>query len=448
VIEFASETKRFRPGLVPADEAHRAAARAFVEKRVAGGGTALAGAIGEALAQAATATDAKDGGEGRLALVVLLTDGRPTVGERDGDAILRHAVGANAGGARVFTFGVGRDLDVRLLDRLAQKTGGVREYVGEHERLDAVVTAFFRTVDRPVLTDVTLTASEGVGSLYPKQSRDLFAGAEVVVLGRYEKPGPVELTLRGKRAGRDVTFVFRGTLSEHEDDAGLERIWAQRKVAYLLDHVRLHGENEELVDEIRALATRHAFVTPYTAHLVVEPGARRRITSSTPLHFDSSGRRGSGGGHGGAFRGPNGGVPPGLRDPSDPQPAPPPASDAGGRPPSGPTTPGMPSPPPVDASKALKEAKESDRAGARLWTRTVNGRLFRYTTRDRWVDAAWDGKREPIRIETFSEEFWDLLEAHPELAKVLALGKRVVFLHEGEVYEVAPPPKKDDEAKK
>jgi HEAT repeat protein len=48
--------------------------------------------------------------------------------------------------------------------------------------------------------------------------------------------------------------------------------------------------------------------------------------------------------HGGSFRGPNGGVPPGLREPSDPEPPPPPPSDPGD--PGGPTTPGGPAPGP------------------------------------------------------------------------------------------------------
>ncbi len=46
--------------------------------------------------------------------------------------------------------------------------------------------------------------------------------------------------------------------------------------------------------------------------------------------------------HGGAFRGPNGGVPPGMREPSDPEPPPPPPSDPGD--PGGPTTPSEPDP--------------------------------------------------------------------------------------------------------
>jgi HEAT repeat protein len=47
--------------------------------------------------------------------------------------------------------------------------------------------------------------------------------------------------------------------------------------------------------------------------------------------------------HGGSFRGPNGGVPPGLREPSDPEPPPPPPSDPGT--PAAPTTPSAPSSP-------------------------------------------------------------------------------------------------------
>ncbi len=424
VIEFATDVRPFRRELIAATPANKKAAATWIAARVAGGSTALADAIDTSLAL--TKAD-----EERLSMVVLLTDGRPTVGERDGNVILKRALQANRGGARVFTFGVGSDLDVRLLDRLAEKTRGVREYVGAHERIDSVVARFFQSVDQPVLTGLTLETSEGVEGVYPRPLRDLFAGGEIVLLGRYAKPGPIELTLRGMRGKEKVTYVFRGTLSGRDDDTGLERIWAQRKVAYLLDHVRLHGANAELVTEIRALAIRHAFVTPYTAHLAAEGGGTG--VSSGPLHFASrKGGRGGGGGHGGAFRGPNGGIPPNLRDPSDPMPPPPPPSA-----PSGPTTPGMPRDS-VSASKSLKKAKDSARAETHMHVRTIGSRVYHYTTKKRWVDAAWDGKKKPTCIETFSDEYFDLLDKHPKLARVLALGTHVVFVLDGVVYEVKP----------
>jgi Ca-activated chloride channel family protein len=54
-------------------------------------------------------------------------------------------------------------------------------------------------------------------------------------------------------------------------------LWATRRVGYLLDEIRLHGESKELKDEVVALARQWGVVTPYTAMLIIEDERRRNI---------------------------------------------------------------------------------------------------------------------------------------------------------------------------
>jgi hypothetical protein len=168
-------------------------------------------------------------------------------------------------------------------------------------------------------------------------------------------------------------------------------------------------------------------VTPYTAGLVVAPG--ERVDSGRPLTYAE------GGGHGGSFRGP-GGAYPGMRDPTDPNPPPPPPSDAGAPAATGPTTPALKRN--VTTSKELKRRKEEARITPEGYVRSVEGKTFRWTTKKRWVDSAWDGKQEPTKIEAFSGAYFELLEKDDRIARYLALGDHVVFVHDGTVYEVAP----------
>src|SRR5262249_13233039 len=56
------------------------------------------------------------------------------------------------------------------------------------------------------------------------------------------------------------------------DNSFLPRIWAMRKIGYLLESMRLNGTNQEIINEVVELATRHGIVTPYTSQLVLEPG--------------------------------------------------------------------------------------------------------------------------------------------------------------------------------
>ncbi len=130
-------------------------------------------------------------------------------------------------------------------------------------------------MDTPVLTDVTVDLGAGVSDVYPTRIPDLFAGEQLVLFGRYAAPGERAVTLHGRVGETAVTFTYPAKLADTPGPDFLPRLWAHRKVAFLLDEIRLHGSNKELVDEVVRLATKFAIVTPYTSALVVEDGEPR-----------------------------------------------------------------------------------------------------------------------------------------------------------------------------
>lgn len=261
VVAFSTVTRALRERFLPVSAETKQAAVEWVGKLEAGGGTNIESALLEALS-----LRSRD----RLFLVVFLTDGRPTVGEENREKLVKKVEAANEGGARIFTFGVGHDLDVHLLDRIAEATKGARDYVQPGEDIEIPTSRFFRKVDRPVMSHVKLTFGAGVHEVYPPEIGDLFAGEQVVVFGRYEEPGERTVTLTGRVGEREVKYSYPATLRVGEGPGFLPRLWAHRKIAFLLDAIRLHGHDPELQDAIVQLATRHAIVTPYTAGLVVE----------------------------------------------------------------------------------------------------------------------------------------------------------------------------------
>jgi len=91
-----------------------------------------------------------------------------------------------------------------------------------------------------------------------------------VLFGRYKEGGERKISLKGKIAGTDVAFSYDTTFRRGEGVAYLPRLWAYRKIAFLLDEIRLHGANPELRNEVVRLATKHSIVTPYTSGLVVQ----------------------------------------------------------------------------------------------------------------------------------------------------------------------------------
>ena len=439
IVGFATQIRPFRDGLVPATKEMKEAAAAWIQKLVPAGGTYIEGGLKDALAM---------GGTDRLFMVVFITDGRPTVGERDVDKLAALVEQQNKTHARVFTFGVGFDLEVRLLDRIAEATRGSRDYVMPGEDLEVVTSRFFRKVTEPVMSDVTVEFGEGIHDVYPAVLPDLFAGGQVVILGRYQAPGDRLIRLSGKVGSRDVVHEYEATFAGDEHADYLPRLWAHRKVGYLLDEIRLHGEDKELVDEIVRLATRHGIVTPYTAGLVVEEsemleGRARPVAAESARAVDSLRRRLGGG------AGTRGGVPtPGLAGP---------AAD-GAAPVAAPTSPSAPPPAEREARdsaelKKLKDGRYEDDEEAgdaygleqvREKVKSIAGKTFLQGTNGRWVDTAYDGKAETVKVKAYSDEWLELLEAlqkkhGKKAASYLSLGEKVLFVLDGKAYEVIEP---------
>ena len=183
MIHFASEVTKYKNGLLPATDKNLDQARAWVDGLDATGGTNIDDALAAALAM--RSSDAC-----RTQTVVFFTDGQPTVGVTSPDQIVKHVVAKNTANTRIFTFGVGDDVNAVLLDQLAEKTRSVATYVRESEDIEAKVSSFYAKISRPVLTNLTLTVGDNVtiGEIYPPQLPDLFHGTQLVVFGRY-KPG-------------------------------------------------------------------------------------------------------------------------------------------------------------------------------------------------------------------------------------------------------------------
>ena len=87
--------------------------------------------------------------------VIFLTDGRPTIGETRPDKILER-LGGKAGRARVFCFGIGTDINTKLLDLVAEKTRAVTEYVLPEEDIEHKVSQFYSKIALPVMTSLKL----------------------------------------------------------------------------------------------------------------------------------------------------------------------------------------------------------------------------------------------------------------------------------------------------
>ena len=198
---------------------------------------------------------------------------------------------------RLFTFGVGYDVNTALLDKLAAENGGVADYVEPKEDLEVKVSNFFAKINYPVLADLKLEMPDVETDLvYPRNLPDLFRGTQLTLIGRYRNASTldsVRLLLTGMSNGKSRSIFYnklRFPLREEANDF-LPRLWATRRVGWLMEQVRTNGEQKELRDEIVDLGTRYGIVTPYTSYLALEPGAVvRDVTAVNGTRQDRAGQ--------------------------------------------------------------------------------------------------------------------------------------------------------------
>ena len=274
IIAFSSATDPWSGKLQDTDAKSRDAAQAWIDRLRAGGSTDINRALLEALAELDTA---KGEGAARPAYVLFLTDGQPTVGETDAERIVSNAENNTPAdqSVRLFPFGIGYDVNTDLLDTLGSLLGGRSSYVGPEERIDEAVGSFYAQISTPVLADIALDFGDtaGVKQIFPYPLPDLFAGEQLVAVGRYAEGGKVDVELKGDVNGKERLYVYPSRdLASSGGEPFVAKLWATRRIGELLRQVRRTGAEQELIDEIVDLSLRYGIVTPYTSYLVLEPG--------------------------------------------------------------------------------------------------------------------------------------------------------------------------------
>ena len=431
VVRFSTETEPLFGGLVAADGPNVEKAAGWVAGLKPIGGTAIEEALLTALEPLRG-----QGTTGRPYTDVFLTDGRPTVGATDDEEIVAKAARAiGEKTVRVFSVGIGTDVNTHLLDRLSEQTRAASSYVLPDQDLELALSGFFAKISQPVLASPRLRFRGPVRltKLAPPQLPDLFKGEQVVVLGRYTGAGDVAITLEGTVNGAPRSFTWEASFPERATEHSfVPRLWATRRVGFLLDRIRLDGESAELRDEVTDLARRYGIVTPWTSYLVLEDEARRDVPANVRTIQAPAGNGRSRAAAAEMYRG--------TRETKSGDAA---VGDAQA----------------VDSLKRAQNAEAPSASNAYSLraeaavpggppapvrqlvsaqaTRFVNGRTF-WQNGKAWVDAGVQAQRgSRVRQVKFgSAEYDALLGKHPEAAAWLSLGRNVQLVLGGDVVEV------------
>jgi Ca-activated chloride channel family protein len=457
LVEFNTDAETFKNNLVAATPENKKAACAFIDDLMARGGTN----IGEAISIGKTLLAEENT---RPAYMIFMTDGEPTVGERDAEKLI--ALANSKKDIRVFDFGVGYDINTKLLNKLAESHHGTSQYVEPNENLETALASFYDKIKSPVLSDVKI-AYDGieVKNTYPREVKDIFAGSQVLLLGRYKHGGSAKINLTGKVSGSDKSFSFPLNFATSQaGNSHLSKLWAMRRIGYLTEVAHSNGENREVIDEIVALSKQHGIISEYTSYLVTDPSENGRLAQPAV-----------------AFRGPSAGrnVAHDRRRVASRLDAPRPMSlvaegssvrgslppvswgksvDSSGLYKTGRQIQIVDESPSIGALRnagsfgsamvsgkmavvAAKERNElknsyviADKGFANT-SKTVGDKTF-FMNGGTWIDSSVKDTSRAIVIAFGSKEYFDLLKNQPGIAKYLSVGKQVTVTFNGNVYKI------------
>ncbi len=397
IITFSSDVDLFNGEILDASEENISKGLRFIEKIEAEGGTNIAEALEKGLELLKKSSSHKESMKEQN-MLIFITDGLPTVGETNTDSILKNTLAINNIGIRIFTFGVGYDVNFHFLDRLSNENKGVSDYVSENEDIELKISNFYAKVSEALFADTKIKI-DGINVLdiYPKLANlpDIFKGSQLNILGRYKNGGEADIELSGRVGEKNKKYQFKSYFPEiNEKNEFLPHLWATRKIGYLLDEIRLKGEDKEIINEIIKLSKKFGIVTPYTSSLVLEDKS----------HYTQ-----------------------------------------------------MPAEETVNAlrvaTKGLKETKSGEVAfsGARM-LKTLTGsdsvsvieadkkikiigkRTFIFRD-NKWIDTEYKNEK-VIKIKYLSEQYFNLINKNPSEAKFLSLGSRLITNIGNRWYEV------------
>jgi len=446
IIRFATEVEPLFGKLADVSASQRERARTFIKELKPTGGTAINDALQKALALRPESGD-------RPFVVIFLTDGLPTIGVTREDAILENVTKANRANTRIFCFGIGTDVNTHLLDKITEQTKAVSQYVLPEEDLEVKVSNFFSKIKEPVLANPKISFPEAIraAKMYPSPVPDLFKGDQVVLVGRYSGHGAGAIEISGSVSGDRRKFAEDAKFPEESSSRDfIPRLWAMRRVGYLLDEIRLHGDNKELKDEVTELARQYSIVTPYTAYLIIEDEKNRGVpdlsrsvrlqngpaSEADGLYFFEQRREREGAGAVGNTRSYS------KLKQADAADALVLGNEEAFR---GAITAAKPLPSMASAARAQLKSPADVKKEAQVRSQQYNqqarfagGRAF-YQNGEQWIDAEVQKRLANVkrhRVQFNSEEYFTLLKREPEVAPWAALGKNVQFVLKDTVYEI------------
>ena len=253
VAEFNSTLNPWRPAAVAAIPEAVQQARAWVDQLQARGGTEMAPALSFALSGHAP--------PGYVRQVLFATDG--AVDDPNG---LMRLIDQQLGDSRLFPIGIGSAPNAGFLQAAARHGRGSETLIADRTAMDTKMHELLQKLDHPAMRELHVDWPAGTQA-YPRQLPDLYLGEPLLVTAKLATP-ITRVQVRGQLADR--TWTVPADLSGATAAAGLDRLWAQARIADLTDQLARGDESTALVEQITDTALAAHLVSRYTSLVAVD----------------------------------------------------------------------------------------------------------------------------------------------------------------------------------
>ncbi len=419
VIVFSDEVETLTK-ITDATETEKNRICGEIQNIEATGGTFIEGALKQSLELVSN--------DSRPTYLLFLTDGLPTVGNRNIDQLIAQSKERNKYLCRIFTFGVGYDVNTLLLDQLSQTNKGLATYVKPSEDIEVSVSSMYSKISNPALTDLKLDwGNIETSQIYPKDLPDLFSGSQLIVLGRYKNGDSSRVTLSGKVSGKIQDFKEEFSFArDNTHNDYIPRLWAARRIGFLINEIRMNGKNDELIKEIVELSKKYGILTEYTSFLVTDapiaahPIAleERNRTEFRALQQTEERLSQGMGGMGMGMMGLSVGKEAVAKSET--------LNDQ------------LQNAPALSSQNVFYRYDDQDRKQAiRIEGVRFSGQQAFFNRGEEWISTQFDANQSVLAIKSFSEAYFQLANLSPDIAQILALSEKVSFIRNGQMIQIA-----------
>ncbi|KAJ6667678.1 hypothetical protein lerEdw1_015999, partial [Lerista edwardsae] len=284
-VLFGDDVHKWKDTLIQATPENLEEAKLYVKNIHIAGWTNLNGGL---MAGIQMLNDAQESGSlpnRSASLIIMLTDGRPTKGERDTQTILSNVRNGIQGKYPLYNLGFGYDLDYGSLEKMAAENNGLARRIYEDSDAAIQLQGFYDEVANPLLTEIELKYPENViAELTQNKFKHYYDGSEIVVAGRLTDNDINSIIAEVKAHGADDDLTYSDQGDAEETAEGLtevdyifggfhERLWAYLTVQQLLEkrNAAKGDERANLTAQALEMSLKYKFVTPLTSMVVTKP---------------------------------------------------------------------------------------------------------------------------------------------------------------------------------